>query len=304
MELHWYEDFLELVTTRNFMAAAETRNISQPAFSRHIKALENWIGVELIDRRTYPIQLTKAGKLFLPRCKDIVRDNYRIRTDCHQHSDVDKNLINFTALHTISFFFVPNWITELEQVFGNTHVNMHIESFYECVERLAMGGCDFAIAYSHVVGPPILRDGTFESLKVGEDVQILVSGVNAQGEAIYGIPEPDAPKTPYLAYSGNEGFIGDLLSYVHLKQEISKSLTTVYETTVSEGIKRMAIAGRGIGWLPLSCAIDAIERGELCQIGGEDLTNKMDICIFRRKGNNEGVLGLFWDSIKLNSPYT
>lgn len=303
MELSWYEDLLELVATRNFSAAAEARNISQPAFSRHIIALEDWMGVKLIDRRTYPIQLTKAGKLFLPRCRDIVRDIYRIRTDCHQHSDGDKNLINFAALHTIALFFVPDWIERMEQSFGNVHVNMQMDSFYECIEQLAMGRCDFAIAYSHVSGPPILRDGTFESLKIGEDVQILVSGVTKNGQAIYETPKPNKPKIPYLAYSWDDGFIGKLLSVIHSDQEISKSLTTVYETTVAEGIKRMAIAGRGIGWLPLSCAIDAIERGQLCQIGEDDLTINMDVCIFRRKGNNEGQLGLFWDDIIANSPY-
>lgn len=303
MELSWYEDFLELVATRNFLAAAEARNISQPAFSRHIIALEDWMGVQLIDRRTYPVKLTKAGKLILPRCRDIVRDIYRIRTDCHQHADGDKNLISIAALHTIALFFIPNWIEELEQTFGNIHLNMHMDSFYECIEQLAMGRCDFMIAYSHISGPPILRDSTFESLKIGEDVQVLVSGIDAQGAPIYGIPSPDKPKTPYLAYSWDDGFIGKLLSVVHSNQEISKSLTTVYETSVAEGIKRMAIAGRGIGWLPLSCAVDAIERGELCQIGSDELTNSMDICIFRRKGNNEGVLGLFWDNIIANSPY-
>ncbi len=36
---------------RNFSRAAVSRNVSQPAFSRRIRALEQAIGVELFNRR-------------------------------------------------------------------------------------------------------------------------------------------------------------------------------------------------------------------------------------------------------------
>jgi DNA-binding transcriptional LysR family regulator len=40
MELIWFEDYLALAETLNFSRAAELRNITQPAFSRRIRALE------------------------------------------------------------------------------------------------------------------------------------------------------------------------------------------------------------------------------------------------------------------------
>ena len=59
MELKWLEDFLSLANTRNFSKSAEQRNVTQPAFSRRIRALENWLGVSLVDRSTYPTTLTE-----------------------------------------------------------------------------------------------------------------------------------------------------------------------------------------------------------------------------------------------------
>jgi LysR family transcriptional regulator, hypochlorite-specific transcription factor HypT len=50
VELAWLEDFIDIVGTRNFSAAAAARNISQSAFSRRIKLLEAWLGTKLLDR--------------------------------------------------------------------------------------------------------------------------------------------------------------------------------------------------------------------------------------------------------------
>ncbi|HXQ40880.1 MAG TPA: LysR family transcriptional regulator, partial [Candidatus Udaeobacter sp.] len=50
MELKWLEDFLSLAETRNFSRSAELRFTTQPAFSRRIKALEEWVGATLFDR--------------------------------------------------------------------------------------------------------------------------------------------------------------------------------------------------------------------------------------------------------------
>ena len=53
MNLIWLEDFLALASTGNF-SRAEERHMTQPAFSRRIRALEEWLGVVLIDRTTHP----------------------------------------------------------------------------------------------------------------------------------------------------------------------------------------------------------------------------------------------------------
>ncbi len=50
MNLSWLDDFLALAASGNFSRAAEERHMTQPAFSRRIRALEEWLGAELFDR--------------------------------------------------------------------------------------------------------------------------------------------------------------------------------------------------------------------------------------------------------------
>src|SRR4029453_13537548 len=72
MNLIWLEDFLALASTGNFSRAAEERHMTQPAFSRRIRALEEWLGVVLIDRTTHPVALTEAGEWFRSVAQDIL----------------------------------------------------------------------------------------------------------------------------------------------------------------------------------------------------------------------------------------
>ncbi len=64
IETKWLYDFLTLEKCRNFCQAAVSRNVSQPAFSRRIRALEQAIGVELFNRQVTPLKLSAQGKIF------------------------------------------------------------------------------------------------------------------------------------------------------------------------------------------------------------------------------------------------
>ncbi len=73
MDTSWLQDFLTLAECGNFSRAAELRNVTQPAFSRRIRLLEDWAGAALVDRRTHNATLTPAGELFRPAANEILR---------------------------------------------------------------------------------------------------------------------------------------------------------------------------------------------------------------------------------------
>jgi len=80
MDTKWFEDFLAVVEEGGFTRAAERRAVSQPAFSRRIKALEGWVGTILFDRTTHSVTLTAAGERLLPAAEEILRRRSRGRT--------------------------------------------------------------------------------------------------------------------------------------------------------------------------------------------------------------------------------
>ena len=58
MNLSWLDDFAALAASGNFSRAADERHMTQPAFSRRVRALEEWLGVDLFDRSSQPAKLT------------------------------------------------------------------------------------------------------------------------------------------------------------------------------------------------------------------------------------------------------
>lgn len=64
MDLKWLKDFVSLANTGSLSRSTARRDVTQSASSRRIRALERWLGVDLIDRSTYPMTLTEVRRLF------------------------------------------------------------------------------------------------------------------------------------------------------------------------------------------------------------------------------------------------
>lgn len=295
MELAWLEDFLEIVATRNFSTAAAARHISQSAFSRRIKALETWLGTALIDRNTYPVKLSAAGALFLPRAQELVREIYRVQMDCRNLFGSSDAPLTFSALHTLAIYFFPHWFRTIATPAGAPRCTMEAGDFLDSIEQLSLGKCDFALVYDHPDRLPVLDTGPFESVQVGSDRLILVCGCDGSGRPLYSVEETaiTAP-IPYLAYSWNDGYLGKLIGLILSRRSSELPLSTVYQSSLAEGLKQMAIAGGGITWLPQICAQHDLESGRLVQIGGTQMSIKMDIRLFRRSAKQGPLVERFW----------
>lgn len=65
MELYHFRYFIAVAEELNFTRAARRLRMAQPPLSRQIRALENEIGTQLLERRSGRVFLTQAGQRFL-----------------------------------------------------------------------------------------------------------------------------------------------------------------------------------------------------------------------------------------------
>jgi LysR family glycine cleavage system transcriptional activator len=64
--LNWLRVFEAAARTESFARAAEQLNMSAPAVSQQIRALEGHLGKALFERRAQQVRLTDSGRAFLP----------------------------------------------------------------------------------------------------------------------------------------------------------------------------------------------------------------------------------------------
>src|SRR5262245_50325353 len=66
--------FVAVAEERGLAAGARALNLSPPAVTRAIAALEDRLGVRLLNRTTRQVSLTEAGERYLTDCKRIIAD--------------------------------------------------------------------------------------------------------------------------------------------------------------------------------------------------------------------------------------
>jgi DNA-binding transcriptional LysR family regulator len=87
---------------------------AQPALSRRIRALEDWVGTALVDRDTHQIGLTPAGERFRPIADEILRRLHLGQEEAREAADAASSTLRFAATHALALTFFPVWLRQLE----------------------------------------------------------------------------------------------------------------------------------------------------------------------------------------------
>src|SRR5690606_27301711 len=113
LETKWLEDFVALAMTRSFSKAAERRFVTQPAFSRRIRRLEEGVGLTLGRRSRSPVELTEGGQLFLVAARDVVDQLSEALRHLHHLEGQQGEVLQVAAAHSLALGFFPQWMASL-----------------------------------------------------------------------------------------------------------------------------------------------------------------------------------------------
>jgi DNA-binding transcriptional LysR family regulator len=72
IDLRQIRYFIAVAEELHFSRAAERLHLDQPTLSRHVRRLEEKLGVKLLDRTTRTVALTDAGKTFLDKAREVI----------------------------------------------------------------------------------------------------------------------------------------------------------------------------------------------------------------------------------------
>lgn len=297
MEIRWLEDFLSLVDTRNFSRSAEARYTTQPAFSRRIKSLEEWIGATLFDRTAQPIRLTPSGERFRPIAEDVLRRLYQGRDEARLVSEASASTVRFAATHSLSLTFFPTWLRGAEMRSHTFNTRLDSNQFTDCVQSLLKGDCHFMLSHSHSSIDMHLPPAHFTSKVVGKDVLIPVTLPDTAGQPIDRLPGTPEEPVHYLAYSETSA-IGRAVEHMlnHLQSPVY--LNRVFVSHLAAVLKTMSSSGRGMAWLPESNVREDLASGALVPAGDQKWLIPVEIRLFRSREPLPPIAEEFWNLLE------
>lgn len=282
MESRWLEDFLSLVDTRNFSRSAQARYTTQPAFSRRIKSLEDWVGAQLFNRTTLPITLTLSGERFRPVAEDVLRRLYQGREEARRIGDVTSVTLRFAATHSLSLNFFPGWLRALEMRSHTFNTRLDTSQFFDCIHMLQRGECQFLISYTHPVIPMHLPCEHFTSKIVMRDQLVPVTLPDTEGHPVDRLPGTEDDPVHYLAYAETSA-IGKVVEHMIATWEEPLHLNRVFVSHMAAVLKAMSSEGRGTAWLPESHLTREFEEGTLVRAGDKRWDIPVDIRVIRSR---------------------
>jgi LysR family transcriptional regulator, hypochlorite-specific transcription factor HypT len=293
VEIKWLEDFLAVASSGSFSRAADARNVTQPAFSRRLKALETWIGVTLLDRSSYPITLTPAGQKLLPVAERVVREIRMARDDVQVRTLSDKSTLKLAMPHALAVGYFPSWWQTVAGSKDNITAKVIADNLHDCVELLVQGGCEFLLCYRNDAIPnPVLADG-FAGIAIDTDSLVPVVAPDASGKPLHASNADSARAVPYLSYAA-DSFLGKVVASLLAAAPVKHPLRLCYESAFAEAVRAQALAGAGIAWLPKRLVAGDLVSGRLLPAGNALPQADLTIWLYRSESPMQPIAESIW----------
>ena len=294
MELKWLEDIIALAEAGNLTQAAKRRNISQPAFSRRINVIEQWLGAPVLIRDTQPARGSPAISSHIESIRAMSRDMRRLKNDFQVWDQTQRRLVIATQ-HTLSITYFPKFIKTLQSINPRPTIELRSGNRDESFAILMTGQASMLVAYETPDFPLAIGQSLLEKKLLLTDTVIPVAS-NSYAATLLG-PEPHADLS-VIGYP-RDVFFGQILS-AHVFPKLlneGRVLTTICEAALVPAVMQMAIAGIGIAWLPRSIVNEIDLENRLVDLSQQLPSYDIEIIAARLKTPRPALAELMWQKL-------
>jgi LysR family transcriptional regulator, transcriptional activator of the cysJI operon len=280
-----YRLFRDIAHYRSFSRGARLNEMSQSAASQHIQDLERQWGATLIDRRTRPLQLTEAGKLYLEYCRDMMRRREEFAAELDRYKKSASGTVRLAAIYSVGLSEMSRIEARFYERFpeGVLEVSyLRPEKVFEVVqEEIAdLGLLSYAEPNRDVV-----------TLPWREEEMVVVVAPGHRLTALSEVPATELVDEAFIAFDEDLPIRNNIDRYLrerHVKMEVVLHFDNL------QMIKEAVAHGAGISILPERVMREELEQGRLVavRLNPSELFRPVRIIHRRRKVFSEVAAGL------------
>lgn len=274
MNLRDLELFCEVALRGSFSKAAKTHNISQPAASEIVKAIEEHLGCELLNRAIRPLELTPEGRIYYDGCRELLDGYRRLEDRILQRRDKVVGPVRVASIYSVGLLQMDCYVKEFERLHPDAALDLQYVHPQEVLAKVLSEEVDLGLM-SFAPRRPDLVYETWQDQKI---VVVVAPQHRLADRGSVRVSELDGEAlvsfTPEL----------------RMRQEIDRWLkqakvvvNVVHTFDNIENIKRAVEVGSGLGLLPVTTVRREVEIGTLVALDLKDANwvRRLDI-IYRR----------------------
>jgi LysR family transcriptional regulator, hydrogen peroxide-inducible genes activator len=226
---------------KHFGRAAERCFVSQPTLSAQLKKLEEYLGVQLIERAPKRVQLTEAGHEIVERARRVLEASDDIVELAKGHRDPLAGRIRLALLPTIGPYLLPNVAGKLRKALPRLELMLYEYQTDPMLAKLHSGEIDVGI-----LALPVAMDG-LEVLELHKEPFMVALPSNHRLAQRASIKVEDLANETLLLLEDGHCLRDQALDIcsatsMHEKQD--------FRATSLETLRQMVAAGVGITLLP------------------------------------------------------
>jgi LysR family cys regulon transcriptional activator len=276
----------------NLTDVANALYTSQSGVSKHIKDLEDELGIELFVRKGKRLLgLTEPGHELVEIVGRILLDAKNIKGLADQYSNREQGQLTVATTHTQARYALPQVITRFKQEYPKVHLKLHQASPTEIVSMLLDGQADIGIATEALAEEPELSTFSYHAWHHSVIVPAGHSLENTVPLTLEAIAD-----YPIITY--HEGITGRA-RIDHTFSEAGLAPDIVMSALDADVIKTYVGLGLGIGIIA-SIAFDAVRDTDLRLLDTAHLFEQNTTRIALRRGHY--LRGYAYRFIELCSP--
>lgn len=287
MKLEWIEDLLAISEARSLTEAAARRHVSQPAFSRRLRAIEEQIGITLIDRTRRPARPLRAVIDHVEELRDLASKVKQLPSYL-----AGSTRIVIACQHALSVSFIPDLARRILRVRPEATIRVRAANRDQCLAMLMTQQADIMLAFETDELPVVGRDEFVEKKELVREPLIPVVAPNIPTT---GWTSGLDGELPIIAYP-DDVFLGMLMT-----RNVLPSVSTqvrykrVIETAFTIAARELARAGVGVAWIPESIAREDLLTGRLVVLPARFKTCVMSLVALRLRAQTSDPEESAWN---------
>lgn len=234
MEIEYLREFVVLAEILNFTEASRKLSISQSVLSKHIKIMENSLGVQLFIRGKKSLELSEFGSMVLPYAHQITGLSRQCAEMIENRLHNISGSLKIGSIPAVSSYGIADIISDFVRENRNISIDISEMSNRLLVDAIYKKECDFAF-----VRGVDDRYSDVERILFATDRYVLLVPANHKLASRHEVTLPELQKEKFLFTSKN------VLSYYYC-QQAGFEPSVVYMNNNGKSLIRMAEQGMGI----------------------------------------------------------